>query len=111
VSLWSNPAASPSPFGSPPRPGTHLEAVERLKDRTRERFCLEEGDTVVVSEVSRMLPGWPAHETLVLFWTDGKTRHHFRVFKRVEEVAEDDIPPAWLKSSLTGEDGIQCACC
>jgi hypothetical protein len=110
VSLWSNPAASPSPFGSPPRPPAHLEAVERLKDRTRERFSLQEDDTVVVSEVSRMLPGWPAHETLVVFHA-ANARHHFRVFKRVEEVAEDDIPPAWLKDSLTGEDGIQCACC
>jgi len=40
------------------------------------------------------------------------TRHRFRVFKAVTEVGEDDIPPAWLKASLSAQDdGIACACC
>ena len=111
MSLWSDPAASPSPFGGAPRSAAHLEAVERVKDWTRERFALAEADTIVVSEISRALPGWPAIETVVGFWTEGATRHHFRVFKRVEEVDEADIPPAWMKDRLTGDDGIPCACC
>jgi len=111
VGLWSDPAASPSPFAGAARSPRHLEAVERVKDWTRERFALTDADTIVVTEISRALPGWPAIETVVGFWTGGATRHHFRVFKRVEEVDESDIPPAWLKASLTGDDGIQCACC
>jgi hypothetical protein len=111
LSLWSDPAASPSPFGGAPRGAAHLEAVERVKDWTRGRFGLDDNDTIVVSEIARSLPGWPAKETVVGFWTAGGTRHHFRVFKRVEEVEEADLPPAWLKASLAGDDGIECACC
>src|SRR6266404_4846617 len=29
---------------------------------------------------------------------NGDTRHHFKVFKRVEEVVPDDLPPIWLKN-------------
>ena len=111
MSLWSDPAASPSPFGRARRAPDHLEAVERVKHWTRSRFSLTDGDTIVVTEVSRELPGWPAIETVVGFWTDGGTRHHYRVFKRVEDVVEDDLPPAWLKASLAASDGIPCACC
>lgn len=111
MSLWSDPAASPSPFGGAPRGAAHLEAVERVKDWTRERFALAERDTIVVSELSRALPGWPAAETVVGFWTDGGTRHHFRVFKRVEDVEESDIPPAWMKAPLAAGDGLECGCC
>ncbi|HET9580772.1 MAG TPA: hypothetical protein VFP44_23295 [Usitatibacter sp.] len=111
MSLWSDPAASPSPFGAPPRGAAHLEAVERVKDWTRERFGLGERDTVVVTEVSRALPGWPAIETVVGFWTGDGTRHHFRAFKRVEDVEESDVPPAWLAPSLAANDGIECGCC
>ena len=40
------------------------------------------------------------------FWTDTDKRHQFKVFKPVEEVVEDDLPPAWLKSALVvDEDG------
>jgi len=38
-------------------------------------------------------------------------RHHFSVFKPVVEVAEEDIPPAWMKESLALSDGISCSCC
>ena len=110
MSLWSDPAAPPSPFGEARRAPDHLEAVERLKDWTRERFALGDSNTIVVTEVARALPGWPAVETVVGFW-DADIRHHYRVFKRVEEVTEEDLPPPWLKASLTASDGIQCACC
>ena len=110
MSLWSDPAAGPSPFGARRAP-EHLEAVERLKDWTRSRFVLGDEDTIVVSEISRALPGWPDSETVVGFWTADGTRHHFRVFKRVEDVVEDDLPPPWLKASLAASDGITCACC
>jgi nitrate reductase delta subunit len=108
VSLWSDPAASP--FGDARRAPEHLDAVERVKDWTRTRFALADASTIVVTEVSRALPGWPETETVVGFW-DAELRHHFRVFKRVEDVVEDDLPPPWLKASLTASDGIQCACC
>ena len=110
MSLWAEPASSGT-FGAARKGPAHLAAVERLKDWTRERFALDEGDTVVVSELAPALPGWPPLETVVAFWTGSATRHHYRVFKAVEDVAEDDLPPAWLKGSLALSGGIECACC
>jgi hypothetical protein len=89
----------------------HLDAVERLKDWTRERFALRDDETIVVTEAKATLPGCPPLETLVAFWTADGTRHHFKVFKAVEAVALADVPPAWLRASLAYSGGIECACC
>ena len=90
---------------------TRLEAAESLKDWTRERFALLERETVLVTERNSALPGCPPRETVVAFWTADGTRHHFKVFKPMEEVAPEDLPPAWLKDSLALAEGIECACC
>ncbi len=90
---------------------TRLEAAESLKDWTRERFALLERETVLVTERDSPLPGCPPRETIVAFWTADGTRHHFKVFKPMEDVAPEDLPPAWLKDSLALSEGIECACC
>jgi hypothetical protein len=90
---------------------TRLEAAESLKDWTRERFALLERETVLVTERNSALPGCPPRETVVAFWTEDGTRHHFKVFKPMEDVAPEDLPPAWLKDSLALSEGIECACC
>ena len=95
----------------------HLDAVERVKDWTRNRFKLSDDDIVMVSEVASKLPGHPPLQTAVSFWTGGVddrasgTRHHFTVFKRVEGVLEDDIPPAFMKDALALSEGVACSCC
>ena len=110
MSLWAD-SGNAGAF-SPARKGPgHLASVERLKDWTRERFALEGDDTVLVTEIAQSLPGCPPVATLVAFWTGGGTRHHYKVFKAVEDVASDDVPPAWLKGSLALSEGIECACC
>jgi hypothetical protein len=88
-----------------------LEAVERVREWTRARFKLAEDATILVSEVACGLPGCPALETVVAFWTDGDTRHHFKVFKRVAEVVPDDLPPTWLKATLIAVEGEGLECC
>ena len=88
-----------------------VDAVERVKDWTRGRFQLGEAEIVIVTEGVPKLPGHPPLQTSVSFWTDEKTRHHFTVFKSVEEVAEEDIPPSWMKESLALSDGASCSCC
>jgi len=108
VSRWSE-GSSAGPFGSSRGPG-RLAAAERLKDWTRARFSLDEGDTIVVVEAASGLPGFPPRETAVAFWSAG-TRHHYTVFKALEDVAAEDVPPAWLKESLALSEGIECACC
>jgi hypothetical protein len=111
MSLWAGTGASGARFGGARKGPGHLDAVERLKDWTRERFALAGEETVLVSEIASELPGFPPRETIVAFWTLDGTRHHFRIFKPVEGVAEDDLPPAWLKDSLALSQGAECACC
>ena len=76
----------------------YLQALDRVKEWTRSRFKLPEDAAILVTEVVCALPGCPPLETVVAFWTDADTRHHFKVFKPVAEVAPDDLPPAWLKT-------------
>ena len=89
----------------------HLDAVSRVKDWTRGRFRLEEHDLVMVSEIASKVPGHPPLQTAVSFWTGEQDRHHFTVFKRVEDVLEDDIPPAFMKDALALSEGVSCSCC
>ena len=50
-------------------------------------------------------------ETVIAFWTQTDTRHHFKVFKRLEEVVADDLPPTWMKNALIALDGDGLECC
>jgi hypothetical protein len=111
MSLWADASRSPAAFGATRKGVAHLEAVERLKDATRARFALRDEDTVLVTEGATPLPGFPPHETKIVFWTADGTRHHFKVFKPVEDVADSDVPPAWMRETLTGAEGVECSCC
>ncbi len=85
-------------------------ALDRVRDWTREHFKLTEDETVMVSEIACAVPGCPLVETHVVFWTD-QGQHHFKVFKPLAEVAEDDLPPAFMKNALTWVEGVGCSCC
>jgi hypothetical protein len=86
----------------------HEAALARVQAWTRARFALTDEDAVSVSQVSCAIPGCPPLETVVAFWTAGETRHHFKVFKPVAEVIEDDLPPAWMKNALVAFEGCEC---
>jgi nitrate reductase delta subunit len=88
-----------------------LAAVDRIKLWTRARFGLADDAPVLVSEVACGLPGCPPLETVIAFWTDSETRHHFKVFKPIAEVVEDDLPPSWMKNALIAEEGSNLECC
>lgn len=103
--------ARPLRLGAPRRTPERRRALSRVKDWTRARFSLSRDETIVVSEVACALPGCAPIETLVVFWTAGAKRHHFKIFKPVEEVIEDDLPPAWMKPALAFEEGGGCDCC
>jgi hypothetical protein len=111
MSLWADTGDPGGRFGSFRKGPGHLEAAQRVKESTRSRFRLAEDETIVVTEIARALPGFPPLSTAVTFWTADGERHHFTVFKPVEEVLDDDIPPAWLKESLALSEGVECACC
>ena len=95
----------PIGFGSKP----DATAAEQVREWTRTRFALGDA-TVMVAEVVCAVPGCPPLETVVAFWV-GETRHHFKVFKPLADVVEDDLPPAWLKSGLADIPGAGCDCC
>jgi hypothetical protein len=84
-------------------------AIERVRDWTRARFRLSDDVTIMVTELACQLPGCPPVETVIVFWTAPETRHHWKVFKPVAAVSEDDLPPWWMKDRLIADDG--CDCC
>ena len=89
----------------------HRQAVARVRDWTRARYGLTEDETILVAEVACNLPGCPPLETVIAFWTEGDKRHHYKIFKPVAEVVEDDLPPGWMKDALEVSDEFVCDCC
>ena len=87
---------------------SRAEAASRVKAWTRDRF----GEvTVLVSEVESATPGFPQLHTVVAFWTAERKHYHFRVFKPLEQVVEEDIPPAWYRDALAVAPAVDCGCC
>jgi hypothetical protein len=84
--------------------------TDRVRDWTRARFALAKDETIMVSEIACGVPGCPPIETHVVFWT-AAGRHHFKVFKPLAEVTEDDLPPAFMKNALVALEGIDSDCC
>jgi hypothetical protein len=90
--------------------GANGEALDRVCAWTRARFALTEDETVMVSEVACAVPGCPPIETHLVFWT-ARGRHHFKIFKPLAEVVENDLPPAFMKNALIALDGADADCC
>lgn len=85
-------------------------APDRVREWTQARFSLADDETVMVSEIACAVPGCPPIETHVVFWTE-QGRHHFKVFKPLADVVEDDLPPAFMKNALVWAEGLECSCC
>jgi hypothetical protein len=90
--------------------GADGAVLDRVHAWTQARFALTEDETVMVSEIACGVPGCPPVETHVVFWT-AAGRHHFKVFKPLAEVAEEDLPPAFMKNALIWTEGAECSCC
>lgn len=86
-------------------------AISRVKQFVRDRFRLVEEDVVMVNELECALPGCPPLETVIAFWTEDGQRRHYKIFKPVAEVVEDDLPPWWMKNALIVPEGMGCDCC
>jgi hypothetical protein len=84
-------------------------ATERVREWTRARFALTD-ETVMVSELACSVPGCPPIETHAVFWT-AAGRHHFKIFKPLAQVTEDNLPPAFMKNALVALEGFDCDCC
>jgi hypothetical protein len=88
----------------------HGAAIDRTGAWTRARFKLSDDETVMVSEIACAVPGCPPIETHIVFWT-ALGRHHFKIFKPVAEVTEDDLPPAFMKNAIIALEGADIDCC
>ena len=88
----------------------HVAALDRVREWVRARFKLPEEAAILVAEVACAIPGCPPIETVTAFWSDER-RHHFKIFKPVTEVTNDDLPPSWLKPALAVSDDFWCECC
>jgi len=97
-------------FASVKKSPERLQVIERVTQWTRERFELPKEAVISVSEIACPLPGCPPLETAIVFW-EGETRHHFKLFKPVEEVVIDDLPYDWLKDALAVPEGFENDCC
>jgi hypothetical protein len=86
------------------------EAASRVKRWTRSRFNLGAESTLLVSELESAQPGFPPLSTVVAFWS-AERHYHFRVFKPLQEVGEDDLPPPWYRDALEVPAGAGCDCC
>lgn len=98
-------------LGTQRKSASHRAALARVKDWVRTRFRLSDEDTILVTEIECALPGCPPLETVIAFWTEDQQRRHYKIFKPVEQVVEDDLPPAWMKNALIVSEEIGCACC
>jgi hypothetical protein len=87
-----------------------LETVARVQAWTRARFALGPEVAISVAELECRIPGCAPLETVVSFWEEER-RYHFKIFKRLEEVGEGDLPFAWMKESLQVAEGWECDCC
>lgn len=89
-------------------------ALTRVEAEVRERFRLAPGTAVLVTELVCALPGCPPLETVIAFWSgdEGDTRrYHYKVFKPVQQVTADDLPPWWMKEALVAAPDWACGCC
>jgi hypothetical protein len=93
------------------RDPARLAHADRVKAWTIGRFGLAPEALISVSELACTLPGCPPVETAVMFWTADGRHYHFKVFKRLEDVVEDDLPPAWYRDALAVVPGVECSCC
>jgi nitrate reductase delta subunit len=102
---------SPFRLGARSKTVQDRAAIARVRQWVRDRFRLNDDDVVMVNELECALPGCPPLETVIAFWTDDGQRRHYKVFKPVVEVVEDDLPPSWMKNALIVLDGMGCDCC
>ena len=92
-------------------------ALARVEADVRLRLRLPATTTVLVTELACELPGCPPLETVIAFWLrEGEDdaepmRHHYKVFKPVQQVTEADLPPWWMKDALAVPPDWVCACC
>ncbi|HEY9532430.1 MAG TPA: hypothetical protein VIQ55_13635 [Burkholderiales bacterium] len=92
------------------RSPSRLDAATRVKRWTRDRFALSGEAVVLVTELEGGPAGFPPLRTVVAFWI-AERHYHFSIFKPLEAILEDDLPPSWFRDALAVTPGVDCGCC
>jgi len=82
------------------RGASDCAAVARVTASTRQCFAPGADRTIFIAEVARRLPSCPPVESVIALWTAPNRRHAFKVFKPIEAVVGDDLPPSWMKGAI-----------
>ena len=85
--------------------------AEVVREWVRERFALGHDAVIVVAELRCQVPGCPPIETVATFWDTEGERYALRVFKPLDEVVDDDLPPRWYMPALRDLGEAECSCC
>ncbi len=88
----------------------HVAALHHVRELVRARFALGDDTAILVAEIACAVPGCPPVETVIAFWFDER-RHHFKIFKPVAAVTEDDLAPRWMRPAFAVSDDFVCECC
>jgi hypothetical protein len=100
-------------FGTLPPGSADGVALKQVQAWVRQQFRLPPQAVVMVTELACQLPGCPPLETVITFWDapEATIRHHYKIFKPVAQVQQDDLPPWWMKDALTALPDWVCSCC
>ena len=71
-----------------------LGDIIRIEGLVRERFRIGASDIILVSQDPGTKPGFPPHETNVIFWNHEK-RYSLKIFAPVSHVMGADLPVDW----------------
>ncbi len=85
-----------------------LEDISRVEVLVRKRFRIGASEIILVSQDPGIKPGFPPHETNVIFWKNEK-RYRLKIFAPVSDVMGAHLPVDWLLPSL--EDIGDTGCC
>ena len=88
----------------------HHAEVSRLENLIMNQFRLKNSTIVLVEEHWPVEPGFPPRMTVLSFWLND-IRHGVTIFKRLEDVNKNDLPPLWMRDRLEAFEPMGCSCC
>jgi hypothetical protein len=87
---------------------TDCAAVARAKAWTRQGFALGADRMIFIAAVACGLPGCPPVESVIALWMAPDRRYGFKVFKPIEAVVGNDLPPSWMKDAIIADEPADC---
>jgi len=84
-----------------------LQDISRVEGLVRERFQVGSSEIILVSQDPGTKPGFPPHETNVIFWKN-EQRYRLKVFLPVSNIGGPDLPVDWLLPALADNGDADC---